>query len=218
MKVAVFGGSFNPLHIGHAMLADTIVKEYGYDKVLFVPTSTPPHKIISGNVTPVQRAEMIQRFCEEEGDGHFELETCEIDRGGISYTVDTLSFLQKKYEGKLEGKLAFIMGDEVAAEFSKWKNPEKIIEVADLIITRRYADWASLEKSTYKNTATLNYNSEYNKNFNINDFQYECVYIDKPILPVSSTEIRQRICENRSFKYLVPKSVFEYILEKGLYK
>ena len=123
MKVAVFGGTFNPLHIGHAMLADTIVKELGYDKVLFVPTYQPPHKDASKIVAAEHRMAMISRFCESEGNGHFELEPCEIERGGISYTSDTLEYLTKKYEGKLSEKLAFVMGDEVAAEFHKWRNP-----------------------------------------------------------------------------------------------
>lgn len=218
MKIAVLGGSFNPIHIGHCMLADTIVKEYNYDKVLFVPTCLPPHKVISSKISPVQRGEMVRLFCEKEGDGHFVFEACELERGGISYTADTLAYLQKKYEDKLEGKLAFVMGDEVAAEFHKWKNPEKIVEIADLIITHRYADWASLEKSDYKNTASSNYNADYNKNFQLEDFRYKCLYIEKPILPVSSTEIRQRIAEDKSFRYLVPQSVFSYILTNGLYK
>ena len=93
MKVAVFGGTFNPIHIGHAMLADTIIKELGYDKVLFVPTFVPPHKDASKIVDAKHRMEMISRFCQSEGNCHFELESCEVDRGGVSYTSDTLEYL-----------------------------------------------------------------------------------------------------------------------------
>ena len=132
MKVAVFGGTFNPLHVGHAMLADTIVRELGYDKVLFVPTYQPPHKDSAKIIDAKHRMEIISRFCESEGDGHFELESCEVERGGISYTSDTLEYLTKKYEGKLTKKLAFVMGDEVAAEFSKWRNPERVSELLSL--------------------------------------------------------------------------------------
>ena len=74
MKVAVFGGTFNPLHIGHAMLADTIVLELGYDKVLFVPTFQPPHKDASKIIPAQHRLKMIENFCASEGSGHFELE------------------------------------------------------------------------------------------------------------------------------------------------
>ena len=218
MKVAVFGGTFNPLHVGHAMLADTIVKELGYDKVLFVPTYQPPHKDFAKIVSAEHRMAMISRFCEMEGSGHFELETCEIDRGGISYTSDTLEFLTEKYEGKLSKKLAFVMGDEVAAEFHKWRNPQRISELADLLIVHRYPDVKALETSLYDNKPTGDYKGDFSVKFDLKNFAYPCIYIENPMLPVSSTDIRRRISEGKSFRYLVPPAVFDYIIENGLYK
>jgi nicotinate-nucleotide adenylyltransferase len=217
LKVAVFGGTFNPLHVGHAMLADTIVKELGYDKVLFVPTYQPPHKDFAKIVSAEHRMAMISRFCEMEGSGHFELETCEIDRGGISYTSDTLEFLTKKYEGKLSKKLAFVMGDEVAAEFHKWRNPQRISELADLLIVHRYPDVKALETSLYDNKPTGDYKGDFSVKFDLQNFAYPCIYIENPMLPVSSTDIRRRISEGKSFRYLVPPAVFDYIIENGLY-
>ena len=161
MKVAVFGGTFNPLHVGHAMLADTIIKELGYDKVLFVPTYAPPHKDVSKIVDAKHRMEMISRFCASEGEGHFELEPCEVERGGISYTSDTLEYLTKKYEGKISKKLAFVMGDEVAAEFGKWRNPQKVSDLADLIIVHRYPDVKAMESSMYENKPTGDYKGDF---------------------------------------------------------
>lgn len=218
MKIAVFGGSFNPLHIGHAMLADTIITELGYDKVLFVPTCIPPHKTINANITPQIRLEMLNLFCESLHDSHFEVEPCEIERGGISYTSDTLNYIAKKYEGKIDGKLAFVMGDEVAAEFDKWHNRNEITNLADLIITHRYPDVNAMEKSLFDNTPTGEYKGDFAVKFNKESFKYPCIYLDKPMLPVSSTEIRGRIAENRSFRYLVPSAVYNYIVEHNLYK
>ena len=217
MKVAVFGGTFNPLHIGHAMLADTIVKELGYDKVLFVPTYQPPHKDASKIVPAEHRMKMISNFCKNEGSGHFELESCEVDRGGVSYTSDTLEFLTKKYEGKLSQKLAFVMGDEVAAEFHKWRNPQKVSELADLIIVHRYPDVKALEASLYDNKPTGDYKGDFSVRFNLEQFGFPCKYIETPMLPVSSTDIRRRISEGKSFRYLVPPAVFDYIIENKLY-
>ncbi len=217
MKVAVFGGTFNPLHVGHAMLADTIVRELGYDKVLFVPTYAPPHKEMSKIIDAKHRMKMISCFCSSEGDGHFELEPCEVERGGISYTSDTLEYLTKKYEGKLTKKLAFVMGDEVAAEFSKWRNPEKVSELADLIIVHRYPDVKAMESSLYENKPTGDYKGDFSVKFDLKSFGYPCFYLDSPMLPVSSTDIRRRISEGKSFRYLVPPAVFNYIKEKGLY-
>ena len=218
MKVAVFGGTFNPLHVGHAMLADTIVRELGYDKVLFVPTYAPPHKEMSKIIDAKHRMKMISCFCSSEGDGHFELEPCEVERGGISYTSDTLEYLTKKYEGKLTKKLAFVMGDEVAAEFSKWRNPEKVSELADLIIVHRYPDVKAMESSLYENKPTGDYKGDFSVKFDLKSFGYPCIYLDSPMLPVSSTDIRRRISEGKSFRYLVPPAVFNYIKEKGLYR
>ena len=218
MKIAVFGGSFNPLHISHAMLADTVIKELGYDKVIFVPTYIPPHKIIEGTVTAAQRYEMIKDFCKSEKNGHFDVDSCEIDRGGVSYTSDTLEFLSQKYKKQLNGeKLAFVMGDEVAAEFCKWRNPEKIVSLADLIITHRYPDLRALEKTVYDNKPTGEYKGDFCVQFDLKSFKYPCTYMNNPILPVSSTEIRARVKENKSFRYLVPAAVYRYIKKHNLY-
>ena len=217
MKIAVFGGTFNPLHIGHSMLADTIITELGYDKILFVPTFITPHKKYTGNVTSQQRLEMVRAFCASEGKGHFETETCEFDRGGVSYTSDTLEFLTQKYKDQLEGKLAFVMGDEVAAEFDKWRNPEKVSALADLIIVHRYPDIGAIEQTLYKNTPSGDYKGDFAVKFDSDNFKYPHVYIENPMLPVSSTDIRSRIAQGKSFRYLVPPAVYEFIAKNGLY-
>ena len=218
MKLAVFGGTFNPLHIGHAMLADTIVNELGYDKVLFVPTFVPPHKEFSKIVCAEKRLQMVQLFCQSEGKGHFELEPCEVERGGVSYTSDTLEFLTQKYKNQLDAKLAFVMGDEVAAEFDKWRNPDKVSELADLIIVHRYPDVKAMEASLYDNKPKGNYKGDFSIKFEPDTFKYPHIYIETPMLPVSSTDIRRRISEGKSYRYLVPPAVYEYIREHNLYK
>jgi len=218
MRVAIFGGSFNPLHIGHAMLADTIVNELKYDKVLFVPTCVPPHKEINAKVTVRHRVEMVQAFCNSVPDNVFELETCEIDRGGISYTVDTIAYILKKYEGQLDEKPGLLMGEEIAAEFHKWKNPDVIAKYADLIIVPRYPDYYGFKSDKFKNTPIGNYCGDFKTKFDIRTFGYPCKYLEIPILTVSSTEIRARRASGKSYKYLVPSPVFDYIESHNLYK
>ena len=218
MKIAILGGSFNPLHIGHAMLADVIVHELHYDKVLFVPTCNPPHKEITARVTTQQRVSMVRSFCDSVGDGKFELESCEIDRGGISYTVDTLTFIIEKYKNQLEGKPALLMGEEIAAEFSKWKEPDMVASMSDLIIVPRYPDIYGRITTIAKNRPTGQYLGDFNAHFDNQKFKYPHKYLDIPILTVSSTEIRARIASDKSYKYLVPKSIYEYIEKEQLYK
>lgn len=217
MRIAVFGGSFNPLHNGHAMLADTIVKELHYDKVLFVPTFIPPHKIVNESIAAEHRLGMIKAFCHSVPDNVFVAEDCEIRRGGVSYTFDTLTFLAEKYKNLLDGKLSFVMGDEVAAEFHKWKNPEGIAQIADFIITHRYPDAGVLESKLVKNNPGKDYAGDFKSRFDEKKFGYPCLYLKEPMLPVSSTQIRGRILENRSFKYLIPPAVYDYIKEHKLY-
>lgn len=217
MRIAILGGSFNPVHIGHAMLADTIITELGFDKVLFVPTCIPPHKIINSKVTTEQRVEMLQSFCNTEGNGHFEVELCEIERGGISYTSDTLTYLAEKYKGKIDGKFSFVMGDEVAAEFDKWHEVEVVASLADFIITRRYPDYREEGSQDFGNTPAGHYMGDFAKKFSVEEFKYPCNYLKTPVLPVSSTDIRTRVAEGKSFRYLVPAAVYDYIVKNKLY-
>jgi len=216
VKLAILGGSFNPLHIGHAMLAESIVKELGYDKVLFIPTCIPPHKEIKGGATTEQRLAMVKAFCESFPEGCFELEPCEVERGGVSYTCDTLKYIQEKYKGKLTGKPAISMGEEIAAEFYHWKNVEQIVEMADIIIVPRYPDFGQTD-SENKNTPSGEYKGDFKSTFSKENFAYPYTMLKSPMVPVSSTEIRKRISEGTSYRYLVPPAVFDYIEKEGIY-
>lgn len=216
MKIAIFGGTFNPFHIGHAMLAEKVLIELGYDKVLLVPSYMPPHKNINSQIDPMHRLGMVKAFCEEYN-GRIEVETCEIDRGGISYSYETVNYLSEKYKSVLDGKLGFVLGDEVAAEFHKWKNPELIAEKVDFIITRRYPGIDVMEKSIYGNNPNGSYKGDFGSKFDLKAFGYPCIYLSEPVLPVSSTEIRTKIGRNKSWRYLVSEAVFNYINQYGLY-
>lgn len=218
MKIAILGGSFNPLHIGHAMLADTIIKELGYDKVLFVPTCIPPHKEINGTASPVQRMEMVKAFCDSVPGNICELEPCEVERGGISYTVDTVNYIIKKYAGSFSESPALLMGEDTAAEFDKWKNPDEIARLCNLVVVPRYPDYFGIMQTNYSNRPSGNYAGNYKVKFDKSKFKYDCKVLDLPLLPLSSTEIRGRIAMGKSFQYLVPTAVYNYIVNNGLYK
>ncbi len=221
MKIAVLGGSFNPIHLGHAMLADIVLTEYGFDKILFVPTYIPPHKHINSEVLPEQRLEMVRLFCKSSclgGVQKFFAEDCEILRGGTSYTVDTLSYICKKYEDELNGsKPAFVMGQEVASQFYKWKEPEKISELADILIARRNSEKNKITAEITKNTPAGNYSEDFTDKEFLENFPYRHSFVENPDFPVSSTEIRTRIALVKSWRYLVPESVFQYIVSNNLY-
>ena len=221
MKIAVLGGSFNPIHLGHAMLADTVLKEYGFDKILFVPTFIPPHKQMNSAVLPGQRLEMVRLFCESScfgGAQKFFAEDCEILRGGTSYTVDTLSYISEKYRDELNGsKMSFIMGEEVASQFYKWKEPEKIAGLADILIARRNPEKNGMRAECARNKPAGNYSEDYTDKDYLENFPYRHSFVENPEFPVSSTDIRERIALGKSWRYLVPEPVFQYIISNNLY-
>ncbi len=221
MKIAVLGGSFNPIHLGHAMLADSVLKECGFDKILFVPTYIPPHKLMNSAISPEQRLEMVRLFCESsciDGVQKFFAEDCEILRGGTSYTVDTLSYISEKYKDELDGsRPAFVMGQEVASQFYKWKNPEKIAALADILIARRNPENNGIKTEISKNKPSGNYSEDYADESYLENFPYRHSFVENPVFPVSSTEIRARIALGKSWRYLVPESVFQYIISNNLY-
>ena len=219
MKIAVLGGSFNPLHNGHVLLAQKVLLTFKYDKIFFVPTFVPPHKEIVKGVSAFHRLEMIKEFCRNKND-YFVAEDCEIKRGGISYTYDTLCYLCKKYSDgieKIEGKIGLIMGEEIAAEFHKWKNPQGICDLAELIIVPRECDYEKNKSELTKNKPSGNYKGDFSENFDKEKFSYPYKMLDNPVACVSSPEIRNRIMSGKPFDDLVPAEIYEYIVKNGLY-
>lgn len=228
MKLAMFGGSFNPLHIGHAMLGETLVKECSYDKVLFVPTFVPPHKEIACGIQSEDRLNMVKAFCNSVPDGIFECEPCEFLRGGVSYTIDTVKYLYKKYDGVMDGKIGLVMGEEIGAEFPKWKNASELITLCDLIIAPRNNSLAlqssenTLDQDEkIKNRPVCSYKGDFKEPFSKEKLEkagFPCRVLKDSLVSVSSTEIRSRIVQEKSWRYLVPNAVFDYIEAKALYR
>ena len=121
MKIAVLGGAFNPLHIGHCMLAESVVKDLGYERVLFVPTNIPPHKKMASDVSGKIRLEMVQRFCDEasaHGAKAFFYESCEIDRAGISYTTTPFAIFRKNTRKSCLEKSVLYLARKAPLSFS----------------------------------------------------------------------------------------------------
>ena len=214
MKLAVLGGSFNPIHIGHLALADEVCASLHYDRVLFIPTYSPPHKEMNTAVPASERLRMVQLACAE--DSRFVADSCEIDRGGISYTYNTILHLEEKYKGELEGRIGFIMGEDLLAGFHLWNRAEDIARKCTLILARRPS---LAENSSFANRPLGRYAELQSEDFDVDgDPLFEgAVKLSNAVLPVSSTDIRTRIAGGRGFRYLVPSAVFRYIIEGNVY-
>ena len=189
MKLAILGGSFNPVHIGHLFLADTVLKEMGYDRIIFIPAFQSPLKSPLDGASPLDRMEMLAASI--AGNPRLCLDNCEIRRKGVSYTVDTLLDIITRYAP--EGKPGLILGNDLVSSFDKWQSHEKIAELADFIVARRI----SCEE--------------------IKNFPYPHKTLDNEIIDISSHQIREKISKNGNWHYLVPSGARLIIEERALY-
>lgn len=219
MKIAIFGGSFNPVHKGHLALAECVCNTFGYDKLLFVPASEPPHKIVTVSALAEDRLQMLRLAC--EADSRFEVETCEIERGGISYTWDTVCYIEEKYSAVLEGKPGLVVGQDLSAEFGKWKNAAKLADKTDIILAHRPRDEQSGENCISGKKASNKNRGQFAGVFAteemLNAFPYPHKIIYNPLIDISSTGIREKIENKEDLSGLVPEKVYCYIKQRKLY-
>ena len=134
MKLAVLGGSYNPIHIGHLMLADTVCRSCGYDTIAFVPAFLSPFKRGHAGCTVEDRIAMVERAVADNP--AFYCEQCEVNRQGVSYTIDTLRFLTQKYPQR-DGKIGLIIGDDLLGGLDTWHEAVSLDDYADIIVGNR---------------------------------------------------------------------------------
>lgn len=190
MKIGLLGGTFNPIHLGHLVLAQECWCRLELDKVIFVPTHMPPHKEVACNVSPADRLNMVRLAL--EGDDRFEISTHEIDRQGTSYSVDSIRHFIDKYGSDTE--LFFLTGADSASELSMWKDAEDILNLCRFVIATR-PGWD--EQSSFEEKVSR---------------------ITIPAIEVSSTQVRNRVRDRDPIDYIVPQAVVRYIRNKGFYR
>ncbi|MBA7700900.1 putative nicotinate-nucleotide adenylyltransferase [subsurface metagenome] len=198
MNIGVLGGTFNPIHRGHIIIAEETRTQLDLAEVHFVPTAQTPLKEDSSILSAEHRVQMV---CLAIADyPHFKLSTIEIDRPGPSYTVDTITELWDKLGA--ENELFFIVGCGSLAQFSQWKEPSRIIQMCRLVAVPRpgysLPDLNSLEAV-------------------IPGLSERLIVLDKPEIDISATEIRKRVAQGLSIRHLAPEPVEEYINKNRLY-
>jgi nicotinate-nucleotide adenylyltransferase len=191
MKLGILGGTFNPPHIGHLIIAESVRDQLKLDKILFVPSYSPPHKLYSQVALPTQRYEMVEIALEKNR--NFSVSDIEIAREGKSYTIDTINTLLNIHPGT---QLYLIIGLDNLMDFPDWKSPNDIISKVELVVMNRPGYDVEV-KNEFKRYATI---------------------VKVPSIDISSSDIRRRVKMGRSIKYLVPFEIEQYILKKGLYK
>jgi len=191
-KLGVLGGTFDPIHMGHLVLAEQVREKLQLDQVIFIPCASPPHKTEQELSSAKDRFEMTKLAL--EGNPYFSVSDIELKRKGLSYTVETLRELKGSYK---DSEIYFLTGSDVLNEITTWKNPEEIYKLAKIVIGVR-PGFDKFEPEDH--------------------FVKKSIMVNITGMDISSTQIREKVRKGESIKYLVPSKVEGYIKEKNLYK
>ncbi len=197
MKIGIFGGTFDPPHLGHLILASESLYQLNLDRLLFVLTSSPPHKI-GQPITPIEmRVKLVEAALFDNP--RFEFSRVDIDRPGPHYAVDTVDIIRSQNPGS---ELVYLMGGDSLRNLPEWHKPQELVYAVDSLgVMRRPGnkiDWSNLEKY-------------------IPGISGKVSFVDAPLLEISSSEIRKRVAEGCAFRYYVPNEVYKLINKAGLY-
>jgi len=218
-RIGVFGGTFDPIHNGHLRVALEVMASMRLDRIIFVPAGNPPHKSRPDMASASDRIEMVRLACLSVD--VFEVSDIELDRGGRSYTVDTLSLISKSIG--VGGELFFIMGMDAFMHFHTWKEPEKILGLASLIIMTRPVSGLADEENEVRKYIKEYLSEEYvlpseeGHSF-VHHELGEIHFVRVTGLEISGTMIRGLAKNKKSSAFLVPEKVEEYIVSRGLYR
>ena len=201
MRLGIFGGTFDPVHFGHLALAEECLAAANLDELWLVPAASPPHKGGKKLSRFDQRKEMLELAI--AGNEKFKVEPMEADRPGPSFTIDTLEEIQKR---KPNDELFLIIGGDSALEFSTWKDPAKIASLATIIVRIRPGFSMPTEQE---------FISRLGKELGVPP---KVIFVSgPPYLDVSSSLLKERVSNNKSVRYLLPRAVEVYIQQKKLY-
>ena len=200
MRIGIFGGTFDPVHLGHLIVAEQCREQARLDQVLFVLAARPPHKQ-ERQLTPfAQRVEMLALAC--AGQPAFRIEEMEKDRPGPSFTVETVEQIHSRNP---EAELSLIIGADTLHDLPHWYEPARIVQLAELLIVPR-SDWVMLAPEELRKSLGLPA-----------DVPLRMQQISVPTVGISSRDLRRRASEGLSLRFLVPRAVEMYIQEKRLY-
>lgn len=196
MKIGLFGGTFDPIHIGHMILMENVINNLDLDKIYVLPNSNPPHKLENKKTALNLRLKIVNETIKDNP--KLEINDYDYRDNEIHYTFDTINYFKKSYPND---EFFFIMGEDSFLDIEKWKNYKEILK-ENLIIFKRYSN------KNFSLISKINQVRKYNKNIYL---------IDNIALDISSTLIRNLVKENKSIRYLVNDEVINIIKEEKLY-
>jgi nicotinate-nucleotide adenylyltransferase len=201
-RLGILGGTFDPIHVGHLIMAEAVRQRYDLSKVLFIPSARPPHKEVREVTDPAHRFQLVSLAVADNP--FFEVSDIEMNREGKCYTVDTLQAIQANEDQLTD--CFFIIGGDSVPELRTWRNIEELAKLCTLVVVPR-PGWET-ERLAREDLGL----PEWIRETLIGNV------VSAPLIGLSSTDIRETIERNKSIRYLVPRAVEEYIVAHGLYR
>jgi nicotinate-nucleotide adenylyltransferase len=201
MRIGVFGGSFDPVHLGHLVMAELCREQAGLDEVRFIPAARPPHKQHQTQTPFHVRVEMLALAI--SGNAAFRIDELEKDRPGPSFTADTLDLLHAR---EPDAELCLILGADSVVDLPLWYDPHRIVARATLLVIGR-PGWQMPDPESLRAALQLT-----------DDEPLRLQAVECPLIEIASRELRQRVAEGKTIRYQTPRSVEAYIAQHGLYK
>ena len=199
-KIGILGGTFDPIHIGHLIIAETARLDYALDEIIFMPTNNPPHKSAIDITDSSHRYNMVVLATEDHSE--FSVSSLELDRGGISYTIDTIKNLKTMYAEETE--IYFIIGRDMVGTLKTWKDIDQLFDLCYFLVAMRPVDNADYIKEELADFSS----KEISKIKKLNTLEID----------ISSTEIRDKLKRGEAIKHIVTENVAKYIKEHDLYQ
>jgi nicotinate-nucleotide adenylyltransferase len=204
MRIGLFGGSFNPIHLGHLRAAEEDREAMGLDLIYFVPAASPPHKLPLGLAPAEHRLQMVRLAT--KGNRHFMVSDVEVRRSGSSFTIDTLRYFRSTM--RAQPNLFLIMGGDQFAELDTWKEADEIVRLCNLIVHSRVSEKPELGPPV----AILNrFGYSGSDSSYAHPSGHTLNFVPTTFFPISATLIRRKLALGESIRYLVPTDVGDYI-------
>ena len=213
MKLGILGGTFNPIHIAHLRIAEEVRDRLTLDQVLFIPAATPPHKPLAGELSFETRYEMVTLAI--AGNPSFTATDMEGRRQGKSYSIDTLRALRAERPGD---ELYFIIGSDSYLDFGSWYKYEAIFDLCNIVVVERPGAAIADLLQALPATIAGSFRRQHDPGRLLHDSGHQVQYLPGIPLEISSSAIRDLAASGRSFTYLVPSAVEQYIKEKRIYE
>ena len=213
MKWGLLGGTFDPIHLGHLRCAEEVLEIFDLDRIIFIPASRPPHKVDACAASFYYREQMVKLAI--EGNPAFSISDVENRREGKSFSVETVDYFLKRYPEDLE--LYFILGQDAFCQIQTWKNWEKLLLLCNFVVMKR----PGYEDAGLSGVISADFASQFTYDEAARGFKGPggrmISFQEVTLLDISASDIRRRLKERKSIRYLVPDAVRHYIFQNSLY-